>query len=144
MSRSGYSEDCENIELYRASVDRALNGKRGQAFLRELAAAMDAMTEKVLITGELVSEKGEVCAIGAVCKSRALDVSRINYDDPDTVARVIGVARSMAAEIAFMNDEAGRASELPCERWTRMREWVSYNLESHRRPDLRSDNTEPT
>lgn len=133
MSRSGYSDDCcENLELYRASVDRALHGKRGQAFLRELAAAMDAMPEKVLIAGELVSEKGECCTIGVVCKSRQLDVSHVDYYDTDSVAKAIGVARSMAAEIAHINDddehEWGGASELPSERWSRMRKWVSGNL----------------
>lgn len=128
MSRSGYSDECENLELYRASVDRALHGKRGQAFLRELAAAMDAMPEKVLIAGELVSEKGECCTIGVVCKARQLDVSRVDYYDPDSVAKAIGVARSMAAEIEHMNDEWGTASELPNERWNRMRKWVSDNL----------------
>lgn len=128
MSRSRYSYDCENLELYRAAVDRALKGKRGQDFLRELAAAMDAMPEKVLITGELVSEKGECCTIGVVCKARQLDVSHVDYYDPDSVAKAIGVARSMAAEIEHINDEWGSASELPNERWKRMREWVSDNL----------------
>jgi hypothetical protein len=33
MSRSGYSEDYEHMELYRANVDRTLAGKKGQAFL---------------------------------------------------------------------------------------------------------------
>lgn len=128
MSRSGYSEECENLELYRAAVRRAINGQRGQAFLRELAAALDAMPEKVLIKGELVSEKGECCTIGAVCKSRAIDVSHIDYEDPDTVARTIGVARSLAAEIAYMNDEWESPIELPNERWSRMRKWVADNL----------------
>lgn len=128
MSRSGYSEDCENIELYRATVERAIKGQRGQAFLRELAASMDAMPEKVLITGELVSEKGECCTIGVVCKARTLDVSAIDYEDPDSVGRLIGVARSMAAEIAFMNDEWVSPSELPSERWKRMRKWVADNI----------------
>ena len=98
MSRSGYSEDCENLELYRAAVERSIKGQRGQAFLRELAAAMDAMPEKVLIAGELESEKGECCTIGVVCKARALDVSRIDYENPNSVGKLIGVARSMAAE----------------------------------------------
>lgn len=128
MSRSGYSEDCENLELYRASVERAIYGKRGQAFLKELAAALDAMPEKVLIRGELVDEHGGVCAIGAVCKARNLDVINVNYDEPEQVAKLIGVARSMAAEIAYMNDERGRFSQLPSERWKMMREWVNENL----------------
>ncbi len=128
MSRSGYSDDCENIELYRASVERALRGKRGQAFLRELAEVMDAMPEKTLIAGELVSEKGECCAIGVVCKARQLDVGHVDYEDPESVARAIGVACSMAAEIEYMNDECGPLYELPNERWKRMRKWVADNL----------------
>jgi len=128
MSRSGYSDECGNIELYRASVERALRGKRGQAFLRELATAMDAMPEKVLIAGDLVSEHGECCTIGVVCKARQLDVSHLDVYDPETVAGAVGIARSMAAEIEYMNDEAAWGSELPNERWKRMRKWVADNL----------------
>lgn len=131
MSRSGYTDDCDNLELYRASVDRALQGKRGQAFLRELAEALDAMPEKVLISGELINEQGACCAIGAVCKSRSLDVSKIDYDDPDRVALAVGVARSMAAEIAYVNDEGGpRIQEEPAKRWERVRKWVSEQIKT--------------
>lgn len=128
MSRSGYSYDCENLALYRASVERAMHGKRGQAFLRELVAALDAMPEKALIAHELVNESGACCAIGAVCKARSLDVGTVDCYDPDSVARAIGVARSMAAEIEFMNDEWGNQDETPAQRWERMRKWASYNI----------------
>lgn len=128
MSRSGYSEDCENLELYRASVERAIQGQRGQAFLRELAAAMDEMPEKVLIYGELVSEKGECCTIGVVCKARAMDVSGIDYEDPISVGHAVGIAKSMAAEIEFMNDERESPIEPPHQRWKRMRKWVAENI----------------
>jgi hypothetical protein len=130
MSRSGYSDDCENVELYRASVSRALRGQRGQAFLRELVATLDAMPEKALIAQELIDERGGCCAIGAVCKARAIDVSRVDYEDQDSVARKIGVARCMAAEIAYMNDEACRQIETPGERWVRMRKWAAENITS--------------
>lgn len=82
MSRSGYSEDgdCDFPELYRGRVARAIKGKRGQAFLRELAAAMDAMPEKRLIAGELV-EGGECCTMGVICKARGLDVEGVNPED---------------------------------------------------------------
>jgi hypothetical protein len=128
MSRSGYSEDCENLELYRATVERALKGRRGQAFLRELAAALDAMPEKVLIAEELIDAQGQCCAIGAVCKARGLDVSKVDHEDPESVARVIGVARSMAAEIAYENDEGAWTDEEPAKRWQRIRKWVNDNL----------------
>lgn len=128
MSRSGYSDDCENMELYRAAVERAIKGKRGQAFLRELADALDALQEKVLISGELITSDGLCCTMGAICKARSLDVSKIDYEDPDTVGSQLGIARSMAAEIAFMNDEWESPSEEPAGRWQRMRRWVAENL----------------
>ena len=64
MSRSGYSDDCSGRELnlWRGAVESAIRGKRGQAFLREMLVALDAMPEKRLIAGELVTPTGEVCA----------------------------------------------------------------------------------
>lgn len=128
MSRSGYSYDCEHVGLYRAGVERALKGKRGQAFLRELITSLDAMPEKALIAGELISESGACCAIGAVCKARSLDVSVIDYFDPEDVGKAVGISRSMAAEIEFMNDEWADLNEPPQQRWQRMRKWASDNL----------------
>jgi hypothetical protein len=129
MSRSGYSEDCENLELWRGAVDRAIHGKRGQAFLREMAAALDAMPTKELIRGELINEQGACCAIGAVCKARGTDVSQVDYYDADSVANAVGIARAMAAEIEFENDDDFCGSrETNADRWTRMRKWVASNL----------------
>ena len=132
MSRSGYSEDCENLELYRQAVHRALTGIRGRAFLRELAEEMDKMPVKELIYGELINEHG-CCAIGVVCKSRGLDVSTINSECPVSVGNAVGIAWSMAAEIEFMNDEMEYYGYGPEDtasgRWQRMREWVDKQLE---------------
>ena len=126
MSRSGYSEDCENINLYRGRVARAVRGRRGQAFLREMGTALDAMEVKELITDEIVTEDGQACAIGAVALARGLDVSALDVEDSDAVADVFGIAPCLAAEIAFENDEAwGR--QTPAERWERMRKWVDEN-----------------
>jgi hypothetical protein len=128
MSRSGYCDDSEYLELYRSAVERALHGRRGQAFLRELADAMDALPGKFLIAGELINEQGACCAIGAVCRARNLDVSGLDYDEPESVGKAIGVARSMAAEIAYMNDEWAGLDEAPAQRWERMRKWVASKL----------------
>lgn len=139
MSRSGYSEDCENIGLYRGAVDRALNGKRGQAFLREMLVALDAMPVKELEESVLVGERGEVCAMGSVCKARGIDTSDVDEYDRDAVGELLSVAPSLAAEIAYENDECapyvydtrGRARrETPAERWTRMRAWCASNIRS--------------
>lgn len=127
MSRSGYTDDCDDIGLWRGAVERALLGKRGQRFLGDLANALDAMPDKVLIADELIDANGDCCAIGAVCKARALDVTTIDYEDAGAVANAIGVARAMAAEIAYLNDEWS-PNETPQERWIRMRKWVDTNL----------------
>lgn len=126
MSRSGYSEDCEYLGLWRANVQRTIDGKKGQAFLRELASSLDAMSEKVLIQSELIAPEGQVCAIGSVCKSRGIDVSKIDVYDPESVGKLVGISPMLAAEIEFENDE--HCSESPSERWTRMRKWVGDNL----------------
>src|SRR4051812_11921666 len=100
MSRSGYSDDCENLGLWRGAVDRALHGARGQHFLRKLRDALDAMSEKRLIAGR-ISDGDGVCALGAVDP-----VMTIDMEDRHAVGAHYGIAPAMAAEIAYMNDEA--------------------------------------
>ena len=48
MSRSGYSDDIDDNWahiMWRGRVASSIRGKRGQAMLRELLAALDAMPE---------------------------------------------------------------------------------------------------
>jgi hypothetical protein len=139
MSRSGYSDDLDpqDLALWRGAVNRAIRGNRGQAFLREMAAAMDAMPVKELIAAKLVDDGGGVCAIGTVCQARGLDVSDVDYHDSESVGKAVGIARAMAAEIEYENDECApyrwrekREPETPAERWRRMRKWVDENIKS--------------
>lgn len=124
MSRSGYIDDGDHIELYRATVHRALRGARGQHFLRKLRTALDAMPVKRLITDALADNDGEVCALGAIDPNKDIDP-----EDTERVAAHFGIAPSMAAEIVYMNDEHGAwRSETPEERWTRMRAWVEKEI----------------
>jgi len=134
VSRSGYSDDCdEGYGLWRGAVTKAINGRRGQAFLRELAAAMDAMPEKKLITDRLEHE-GCYCTLGVVGAARGIDMAKIDYEDAESVGYAFGISRAMAAEIEFMNDEWGEYSlpynehETAEERWTRMRQWVADHI----------------
>ena len=130
MSRSGYQDYCDDILAvgrWRAQVASAIRGKRGQAFLRELAVAMDAMQDKSLITGELVTSEGDCCAMGVVCKARGLNVLEVDENSPEEVGDLIGIAHQLAADIAFENDELGHG-ETPEQRWVRMRQWVAENL----------------
>lgn len=133
MSRSGYCEDGDYLELYRANVERSLASKRGQKFLIELIQILDSMPEKKLIAGELIDEQGQCCTIGAVCKAKGIDVKNIDYYDGEQVGNAVGISEIMAREIEFENDERpnvghGTNPESPEQRWTRMREWVGEQL----------------
>lgn len=136
MSRSGYSDDGDgcDMNLYRATVDRALAGKRGQLFLQGLAKALDDMPVKRLIAHELVAENGEACAIGAYCQAKGIDTKDVDYEHPSAVGRLVNISSSMAAEIEYENDERIEREETPEQRWTRMRKWVADNLITSEKP----------
>lgn len=106
MSRSGYSDDCDGWALirWRGAVTSAIRGQRGQAMLRELAAALDALPEKRLAAGVLATEDGGYCALGTLGRARGMDMAQIDPDDPDAVARAFGVAEALASEVMWMND----------------------------------------
>lgn len=131
MSRSGYSDDCEQWEFicWRGAVASAIRGKRGQAFLKEMLAALDAMPEKCLIAHELEA-KGGVCAIGAVGAERGVDMSKLDPEDREGVSDAFGISPALAAEIVYENDDGVYWSEkeTPEARFARMRAWVSKHI----------------
>lgn len=136
MSRSGYSfyGDPGSVNLYRGNIGRTIAGKKGQAFLKELAGFMDAMPEKILIENELIDAKGQCCTMGVYFKAKGIDVSKINPNEYDQVAGAIGISEMMVREIAFENDEAAiTILETPAHRWVRMRGWVSMNLKKSKK-----------
>jgi hypothetical protein len=94
MSRSGYSDDNDDnwsLICWRGAVNSALRGKRGQAFLTELATALDAMPVKRLVTEQLQAD-GDFCTLGVVGQSRGLDMTVIDPDDAEAVADRFGIA----------------------------------------------------
>lgn len=128
MSRSGYVDDSDNnwdLIRWRGAVKSAIRGKRGQAFLREMLAALDALPKPELIAADLERD-GEVCALGAVGKRRGLDMSEIDPEDRETVAAEFGIPHVLACEIMYENDECGRGEKWS--RYERMRKWVIANL----------------
>lgn len=138
MSRSGYSEDCDGWDLirWRGAVKSAIRGKRGQAFLREALAALDALPEKRLIANDLITSDGDddlaghanVCLLGAVGLQRRLDMRNIDPEDREKVAGVFGIPYSLACEIVYENDEAAFHTETPEQRYARMRRWIELQL----------------
>ena len=116
MSRIGDYEPDDNESFLRACAfdangQRALLGRRGQRFMRELEAALLSLPEKKLTAGTLTrppktmgvagfevlrfdqdcKEYGEYCALGAVALKRAMDSGKakldalrdLNQNDPD-------------------------------------------------------------
>ena len=129
MSRLGYSDDCDDqwgLIRWRGAVASAIRGKRGQAFLREMLAALDALPEKRLIENDL-EHGGEVCALGAVGKARGTPMANIDPEDQESVAAALSLPLTLACEIMFINDEAWN-KERPEHRYIRVRKWVESKL----------------
>ena len=107
MSRSGYSDDCDGWVLirWRGAVTQAIRGQRGQAMLRELVKALDALPKKHLAAGSLVTADGDYCTLGALGRARGMDLAPIDPDDREAVAKAFGVAEALAAEVMYLNDE---------------------------------------
>lgn len=134
MSRSGYvDDDCHDPHFarWRGAVTKAMKGKRGQAFLKELLAEMEKVEgteDAILITAALQDEEGDYCALGMVGRARGTDMTKVDPEDPESVASLFGIARAMACEIQYMNDEYGRYDETPQDRFTRMKKWVEKQI----------------
>lgn len=127
MSRSGYTDYCEGINLYRGQVASATRGRRGQRLLTDLLAALDAMPDKKLVTDELEAEDGAVCALGALGKARGIDMANIDPHDSETVSATFDIADCLAREIVYINDEHW-TPETPEQRWQRVRKWVASQI----------------
>lgn len=129
MSRHGYSDDLTDWALirWRGQVASAIRGRRGQALLIQLRDALDAMPEKALIASELVTEDGDVCALGCAAVARGIDLTDCDPGDTEYLAETLDVAVQLIREIAYENDEGGW-KETSEERWSRMRRWVEHHI----------------
>ena len=115
MSRSGYTDDCDDILVYgrwRGAVKSALRSRRGQAFLQELIDALDAMPDKRLGADALRTDDGAYCALGVVGQARGLDLEAIDPEEREEVAQAFGIDEAMAAEIMYENDTSIGESRL--------------------------------
>jgi hypothetical protein len=150
MSRSGYNEDGDgdnwSLICWRGAVNSAIKGKRGQAMLRDLLAALDAMPDKRLVAGDLEVD-GQFCALGVLGQARNLTLASIDTYDWGALGTNFNVAEALAREIMWINDESVRTHEYvatgepytnewkrvevtnaPLRRWEIVREWVENNI----------------
>lgn len=136
MSRSGYHDDLDPLDLgrWRGQVASAIRGKRGQAFLRDFIAALDALPEKKLVKDEIVTDDGAVCALGALGRQRGVDLETLDPYDYDQLGATFGIAHQLAQEVMFWND---KWDDTPEKRWQRMRDWAVKNVQQGNSPDAR-------
>ena len=142
MSRSGYIEDDGEDTLahgrWRGAVASAIRGKNGQAFLKELLAALEAMPRKELISQELKVE-GQFCALGVLGDKRGVPLESLDPEDYEAVASAFQINEKIVQEIVYLNDEH-------CDDWMRveveicgpMRPWSpdwGKHTKTYRAPD---------
>jgi len=129
MSRSGYYEDYDidqwQLIRWRGQVASTIRGKNGQAFLKELLKALEAMPEKRLIAGDLIKD-GAVCTLGAVGRQRQINMSEIDPEDYEEVAATFGITHQLVREIEWMNDEMHYRDDE--DRWQKMHDWVAKQI----------------
>jgi hypothetical protein len=128
MSRHGYSDDCENVAMWRGVIASASRGKRGQAFFRALVDALDAMPDKRLVEGELETAEGSVCALGCLGRARGLRIGSVDTEDWDRLGELFDIAPQLAQEVMYVNDEDFRGRHSPEERWRVVRDWAARHI----------------
>lgn len=128
MSRCGYVEYLDNWTLirWRGQVASATRGKRGQAMLKELLEALDAMPEKRLIAHDLERD-GEFCTLGVLGAKRGIPLHKLDTWDYDGIAGEFNIAPPLVQEIEYMNDEWCE-NMTPEQRWEKMRDWVEQQI----------------
>jgi hypothetical protein len=131
------------FELWNANRRRAIESKRGQAFLQELLEALDELPQKRLIQGAM-EQSGEVCALGTVGLKRCMDLDGLHSRDHDEIADAFGISSLLAQEIAYWNDQGMEACLLgladgggwkentPEDRFTFVRAWVVARISVNR------------
>ena len=143
-------EDYNNQALlWEANLERSLKGRKGQAALRELEAALLALPDKRLIANQTVDDGGSVCAIAALAQHRGYkgDLSlpkEPDYDKDDfeywdeyeyqeaveaamlKIAADLGVPRMVASAIIYENDDTYIST--PEQRYTKMLRWTQRHL----------------
>lgn len=136
MSRVLYNED--NIWAgirWAGAAKKAIYGKKGQALLRELEAALLALPEPKLIDDEFATSEGDVCALGALAKARGFDANDMVYweVEPETAQAKLGMTFTLAWEIISQNDDGpfpgyGAYRWTPEQRYQHVLRWVRQHL----------------
>lgn len=159
MSRIEYvdadsQEQWLRMCAFEANTERHLKGKKGQAVLRELEAALLALPEKKLLEGTFIvtpdadNPQGGVCAMGCLLLKRKMDkgltrqeaLREIDEEAPTDVldedyggwevikqtAQYMNCKINFVWEVVEQNDEFG--GRTPEQRYARVLEWVRSQI----------------
>jgi hypothetical protein len=121
MSRVTYNEDDQwGWIRWAGAAKKAINGKQGQALLKELEAALLALPEPKLIAGEFAMSDGEVCALGALALARGVPAEEMAKweEDPETAETKLGMSYTLAWEIIAANDDGAYPGHSYYAKWT--------------------------
>lgn len=157
--RIGYSDDEDfpgQFELWQANCQRSLNGKKGQAALKELEVALLALRDKRLIADKLQDANGDVCALGALARykgqliatAEAEDGAEDEWEENDMDAEMeefgvsLGMPRLVAWKVVSKNDIEIRGTYdyskeprgtfvpvTPEQRYERLLAWVQQKIQ---------------
>lgn len=153
MSRFWGDEDSGDYPSHWWEIDlaRALTSGRGQRMLRDIEASLRAMPERKLIDSYIVRydeavRVGEVCAIGAYAAYQQVKAGATWADafaalnerwggeqddhwNTRVLGRSVGLARTVAVELAFQNDEHFSYMK-PRQRWRAVLRWVRSQIKA--------------
>lgn len=110
MSRSGYNDDGDVEDQWawirwRGAVASAIKGKRGQAFLKECLAALEAMPVKELHSRTWQAD-GKYCTLGVLGCARGIDMTTWDTEYfEEAITNELGVNEKVLREIIWHNDE---------------------------------------
>ena len=136
-----YQYDCDFepwMEGQQAgALQSAIRGNRGQQFLHDLVAGLDALPEPKLSAGALEDEKtGCCCAFGAVRRYRGPETVPLYFDpreedlDPPHFAEPFNVATALAWAVVEANEgwSASNSEFAMRQRWSTVRAWAVRHL----------------
>ena len=128
--RLNYSDNEEypgQFALWQANCQRSLRGRRGQASLRALKAALLALPEKRLIAHEIQDDTGAVCAVGALAKQQQRNLVTSDPDETVKLGEQCGLPHLVAWKVVEENDitlDAVTAEQ----RYDQMLRWIEEHL----------------
>lgn len=130
MSRISYQEDEDwpgQFNLWRANVNRSIAGKRGQAALRDLEAALLAMPNKRLIGHKFIDGE-EVCAVGALVIARLAAKGKPEAEVKTQLNAEHTYCRTKNCDHRLVDHRDGPCSACARDRAKTVAFWVDYYL----------------